>query len=263
MDDRDLAWLEHDNQLGALVVAGRNVPGAVVRREQGVAIIATGLPTRLFNQVLTDGRDGADATEGSIRAAFDEAVGHTERAAIDLRVGIDDRWVPLMAELGLRRLTEGPWMPGMALHPVDPAALAASMAVPPGLEIRRITDAAGLEDQVAVASASFGPVLEAVMSPAMLERPDVTLFVGYEAGIPVTTGMGIRTGRVIGVYSIATIEAARRRGLGAAVTARVVADGVDAGCDVAVLQSSEMGLGVYRAMGFRTVVEYDLFGRPS
>lgn len=47
-------------------------------------------------------------------------------------------------------------------------------------------------------------------------------------------------GRTIGVYSIATVEAARRRGYGAAMTARVMTDGVVAGCDIAALQASEL-----------------------
>ena len=259
MDDRELAALQHDNQIAALCLAAGNVPGAVIRREAGVALIGTGLPGRLFNRLLIDDM-GEEPTEAAIRAAYEELRRQSDRAAVDLRIGVDDRWVPLMPGLGLQRLGDGPWEPGMALHPIDVGALPGA---PPRVDLRRITDAAGLDDQATAASEAFGPVLRAIMSPSMLGRPDVTVFVGYEDGVPLTTGMGIRTGRVIGVYAIATVEAARRRGLGAAVTARVVADGVGAGCDVAVLQSSDMGLGVYRAMGFRTVVEYDLFGRPS
>jgi predicted GNAT family acetyltransferase len=80
--------------------------------------------------------------------------------------------------------------------------------------------------------------------------------VGYASGDPVVSGLGWRTGRTIGVYSIATVGSARRRGYGAAMTARVVADGMVAGCDVAVLQASEMGRPVYERLGFRTVVRY-------
>ena len=67
---------------------------------------------------------------------------------------------------------------------------------------------------------------------------------------------GRRSGRTIGVHSIATVESARRRGYGAAMTARVVADGAAEGCDVAALQASEMGRPIYERQGFRTVVRY-------
>ena len=79
---------------------------------------------------------------------------------------------------------------------------------------------------------------------------------GFAAGEPVVSGLGWRTGRTAGVYSIATVPSARRRGYGAAMTARVVADGVAAGCDVAALQASEMGRPIYERLGFRTVVRY-------
>ena len=40
------------------------------------------------------------------------------------------------------------------------------------------------------------------------------------------------------------------------MTARVVADGVVAGCTVAARQASEMGRPIYKRLGFRTVVRY-------
>jgi GNAT superfamily N-acetyltransferase len=93
----------------------------------------------------------------------------------------------------------------------------------------------------------------------LLDRPDCVVYVGYADGDPVVSGLGWRSGRTIGVYSIATIAPARRRGYGAAMTARVVADGALAGCDVAALQASEMGRPIYERLGFRTVITYDAY----
>jgi GNAT superfamily N-acetyltransferase len=87
--------------------------------------------------------------------------------------------------------------------------------------------------------------------------------VGYTDGEPVTTGLGVRTGRTIGVYNIATIESARRRGFGAAMTIRIVDDGTADGCDVAILQASDMGQPTYERLGFRTVVEYRGYVDPA
>ncbi len=103
----------------------------------------------------------------------------------------------------------------------------------------------------------------AMVDDRHLADPDVTIYVGYMDGEPVSAGLGLRTGRTIGVYNVATVERARRRGLGAAMTARVVADGSSAGCDVAILQASPMGLPIYEGLGFRTVVEYVGWVEPA
>ncbi len=60
----------------------------------------------------------------------------------------------------------------------------------------------------------------------------------------------------------AAIPSARRHGVGSALTWAAVDAGRAWGCDTIVLQASEMGFPIYAAMGFRTVVEYTVFGRP-
>ena len=58
MDPQMLARLEHENMVETFAVLGGQVPGALVTRADGVALIATGLPLRLFNQVLVEGDAG-------------------------------------------------------------------------------------------------------------------------------------------------------------------------------------------------------------
>ena len=54
-----------------------------------------------------------------------------------------------------------------------------------------------------------------------------------------------------GLYNLSTTEAARRRGLGTALTARHAHDAVERGCSTASLQATPIAEGVYAAVGFR------------
>jgi ribosomal protein S18 acetylase RimI-like enzyme len=71
--------------------------------------------------------------------------------------------------------------------------------------------------------------------------------------------LAIASRRAAGVYNVGTLQAARRRGVGTALTWAAVAAGRELGLDCAVLQSSEMAVSMYEAMGFRTVVQYAVF----
>jgi GNAT superfamily N-acetyltransferase len=69
---------------------------------------------------------------------------------------------------------------------------------------------------------------------------------------------------VVGVYNVATIEPARRRGYGAALTRRAIAEGRRRGAGVAILQSSTMGRPVYEAIGLRETARFRVFvERPA
>jgi GNAT superfamily N-acetyltransferase len=135
-----------------------------------------------------------------------------------------------------------------------------------GYEIRAITDSAGLEDHIITASAGFEipeELVRPIIAADLFRRSGRTVYVGHAGGEPVTTGLGVRTGPVIGVYNIATVESARRRGFGEAMTARVAADGHAAGCEAAILQASPMGRPIYERMGYRTIIEYDGYIEPE
>ena len=252
MDSTTLARLEHANLVEAIATVAALSPQSLIVRDRGVALIATGLPLRLFNQVLVE---SDEATEAGVEAAVARTRERGDRFVVNLRGGTDDRFAPLMQRLGLVPVSETSWLPGLALHPL-PAGIAADIA---DHEIRRIKDAAGVEDHVVAASAGFEmseSLLRGIVDAALLKQPAVTLYVGYVSGAPVSTGLGVRTGRTIGVYNISTIPAFRKRGLGAAMTTRVAADGARAGCDVAILQATAMGLPVYQRLGYRVVVDY-------
>jgi GNAT superfamily N-acetyltransferase len=55
------------------------------------------------------------------------------------------------------------------------------------------------------------------------------------------------------IYSLMTSEAARRRGIGTAVAAALLADAAGRGCVTASVQSTPMAEGVYAAAGFRSL----------
>jgi ribosomal protein S18 acetylase RimI-like enzyme len=62
-----------------------------------------------------------------------------------------------------------------------------------------------------------------------------------------------------GIFNVTTLEAARRRGIGTALTARHVHDAAARGCSTATLQSTPMAERVYARVGFRDlgrILEY-------
>ena len=88
-------------------------------------------------------------------------------------------------------------------------------------------------------------------------------YVGSVDGEIVTTAIGFAIDGCTGVFNVGTKLEQRGRGYGAAVTSRVVRDGFEAGSELAFLQASDIGHGVYRRLGFRDVEEYVLLTRPA
>ncbi|MEU8004439.1 GNAT family N-acetyltransferase [Catellatospora sp. NPDC049111] len=98
-----------------------------------------------------------------------------------------------------------------------------------------------------------------LMGGRVLDSPGVTGYLADESGVPVGTGLGYCGRGTVGVFNIAVVPSSRGRGVGRALTARVMADGFGAGARVAYLNPSADGWKLYESMGFRLVETWAMF----
>ena len=110
------------------------------------------------------------------------------------------------------------------------------------------------------ASTSIGPARGTTTSASSSSRPGCwptptrptsTWSIGRRDGEAVATGMAYDHDGDCGIYNVATLEPARRQGLGGGVVEMLVHDAATRGCTTATLQSTEMARGVYAGQGFR------------
>lgn len=152
----------------------------------------------------------------------------------------------------------GPW-PAMMVR-VDQLAEPTPV---PGLEIRRVTDPTTYKHY----ADTFAPILSSspdftrVFARASqrigfgVDAPMIH-YVGYLGGEAVATASLITAGGAAGIYNVTTVEAARGRGIGAAMTASAVRAGSERGMRFATLQASSMGRLVYERLGFAYVCDF-------
>jgi GNAT superfamily N-acetyltransferase len=100
------------------------------------------------------------------------------------------------------------------------------------------------------------------LPPGLLRGADHAAFhllIACLDGVPVAAALAFDHGNDCGVYNVLTLEHARRRGLGTALTSLQLHDARSRGCQTASLQSTPMAERVYAAIGFRDlgrILEY-------
>ena len=147
---------------------------------------------------------------------------------------------------------------------VDLSELPERVPVPENLVIERVHDEAGLAAWVEALGSGFGegPV-EAEWVGEMYRRLGFEgpwrHYLGILAGEPVATATSFFGAGVAGIYFVCTVERARRRGIGAAVTLSALREARKMGYGVGVLGSSEMGYPVYRGLGFEEYCRIGLY----
>jgi GNAT superfamily N-acetyltransferase len=143
--------------------------------------------------------------------------------------------------------------PGMA---VDLLALNEDLSAPVGLTIERAEDIGTLKKWAYASIIGFGlpeTYVEAwfdLFTGMGFELP-LRNYVGIVDGEPVATSELFLAAGVAGIYAVATVPDARRRGISAALTLAPLREARAMGYRIGILHSSPMGLGVYRRLGFQ------------
>jgi len=223
------------------------------RRDGYVFMSFPTLPLPSFNGVWPDDDSAASALGNALAEVEAEGIA----AGVLTRSGETPAVVEAARELGL---TASERIPGMVANgELDEPAVSE-------LEVVRVETADGFARALALAAEGFGVPADFL---APLYMPEVTGLDGFEvylgrvAGRAVTTAASYVVGGDVGIFNVATPAEHRGRGYGAAITGRAVREGFAAGAELAYLQASALGESVYRRLGFREVVSYELLMRPA
>lgn len=234
------------------------VPGGWVRRAGGALGVMTGVGLGGFNGVWGEAQEVDPAAVAALLDAVrDAGVPH----CLQLRLGWPPEVDTVARERGLVRV---PGEPVMVLDRdrLDHDRNVRGALEVPGLSLRRLLpEEAALHARVAaegVVTRSEALYRE-VVCPEVLRTPGISCYVGEANGVGVTTALSVAAGECIGIFSVATHPAHRRRGYGSAITARAVLDGFETGARWAWLSASDAGYPVYRDLGFVTVDRLDFW----
>ena len=227
--------------------------------DDGDCIFTTSdLPFPLFNSVM---RARVDDDR------VDRLIGERQQSCRDRRVPMLWWTGPssLPARLGDRLTTAG--------FVIEPAfGMTADLNVPLAADsrssgfsriaIERVSDRASLETWSRVLCMGFGapPAFGnafADMAEAIGLHCDAPFrhYLARVDGQPAATCSLFFGAGVAGIYDVSTLPSRRRRGLGAAITRRALDEARDAGYRVAILHASQLGVRMYRALGFETICD--------
>jgi len=232
-------------------------PRGGIARFGGVEVIAIGVDIAFFNPVLAL---EPTTTPEDVLAGIAWVESRGLPVSVQIREDLDPAIRAAVEDLGL---IADPWQtPVMTLEPIP----AAATATPPPDDVEIRTGGRDLLEHLHEAIGS-GAKFRRLFGTSLVTDPSVRLAVAYLDSLPVAGAVAIASGAsgsTLGVYAVGTLERARRLGIGRAVTWAVIRAGQAAwGSTIAVLQSSEMGLPVYRSMGFEVVSRYIEYDRPK
>jgi GNAT superfamily N-acetyltransferase len=248
MDDDQLYRRGVATMLASWETFARGSAGASLERLPGVSVaVFPNEPARsIYNNAVIDG----DLT-GAQRTVAIDAMCSTYRAAGIERYAawINDHDDDTQAELIGRGFTFEESSRAMGMSLTDRADLAPG---PSGVDV----SAADLAEHLRLIEVS--PDLH-----RGVDRDGLHVVVAALDGENVATALAMDHGGDCGVFNVSTFEPARRRGIGAALTHRLLRDAADRGCTTASLQSTPMAERVYASVGFRDLGQFLEFVPPT
>jgi ribosomal protein S18 acetylase RimI-like enzyme len=239
--DAELYLRGRDTLLASWEAYARGANGAAVHRLPGVAAaVFPAEPERAFyNNALLERDLGADERSGALDAM--EAV-YAAAGVARFAAWVHENDEPMRGELDRRGYTLDTTTRAMGMTLDDIGVPRPQIPLRPARWLEYLTMEGLPLDFLRTADHSAFHLLAA--------RAD---------GALVAAALAYDFGDDCGIYNLGTIETARRRGLGTALTAAQVHDARARGCRTASLQSTEMAERVYAAVGFRDlgrILEY-------
>ena len=224
--------------------------GWEVHEEPGLTWYRSGLRSPMFNGVIWTTLD-----ENEADARIEETLARFRADGLPMVwwSGPSRRPADLGARLLARGLATSGDEPGMA---ADLHALNEDIASLAGLTVERVNNDTALREWMLTLQASDIP--PGRREPDLrLQRPasyaandEYRLYLARLDGAPVGTASALVGVGVVGLYCVSVLPAARRQGVGAAVTLAALREAREQGYRFGVLGASEMGKGVYRRLGF-------------
>ncbi len=215
--------------------------------------VVTGVPRPTWNGVhrARFAAEDADARIVEVLRFF-----RSRRLPFTWIIGPSTRPTDLGERLAAHGLTHDRDEIGMA---VDLRKMNEGLPTPPGLTVERAVDEKTLRDclrpQAVVhemPESSVEAHLHRAKTLALGPNSLLRLYVGYLKGEPVAASMMfLGSGAAAGIYAVATLPEARGKGIGTAMTMRPLLEAQALGQLIGTLGATDMGLNVYRRLGFR------------
>lgn len=218
------------------------IAGGEVVTIDGLAVQATGLPDPSMNFCVVEEEPNDPA--GALRAAEDALASIDMPFGIDLPAGVFTRLEEAVRDRGLRRLLARQVMTARV-------GSLPSLAPPWEADIDRARPA-DLGSLAEVDAEVFGidpAVSRGLYGTPMAAADDVALLLARFEGRAVGGACAVRVAGTVGVFGVAVLEGARRRGLGGALTS-AAARALGMPEDVAWLFPNEGSRPLYERLGF-------------
>jgi GNAT superfamily N-acetyltransferase len=230
-------------------------PGGESHKTDGITVAFTGLPFFLFNGVFRTRLD-VHLPAPELDRRIGEVVTYLRSRGVPFGWSVlpDDYPPDLQARLVASGFAPAGEQPGMAiaLDQLGPAPQS-----PEGIAVAEVTDMEGIGVHMHLVASGSGlpPDFERAFLTLLQRLPfgpgkPIRYFLASEQGEPVGTSLVVLSGRVAGIFSVATVPQARGRGVGTLVTDLALRAAREEGHRIAILESSQMGYNVYRRIGF-------------
>ena len=244
-----------DNLVGHFAYLPRLTTGMEVQEAPAIVLVDSGLPCDTFNVIYCQKAVSA--------AAVGEALSHFRSRGLPFTVWCSpragDELAASLEGLGLQRTeTET----GMLLRPQS-FVPASSPAV---LNVAKVQDATRLDDFARVLAANWTPpdaqiiqFFQRSQDAVLRSEAPMRLFVGYWDDEAAATCEVFRTGKVAGIYNVATRSKYRQLGVATAMVSFAIEDAIRDGCQLVSLQASAGAEDIYARLGFRACCEVTTF----